>query len=59
MSDEHASALNLPEQIRLRSDIAMAISQIAHISPLAAARIVSAIERGEIPALQINYEATK
>ena len=51
MSDE----ITLADKLRICTEIVCAISNVAVISPLAAARIVRAIERGEIPALRINY----
>ena len=47
--------MNLPEMIRIRSEIATAISELAHISPVSAARLVSAIDAGLIPNLEITY----
>lgn len=49
--------MNLPEMIRIRSEIATAISELAHISPVSAARLVSAIERGLVPNLKLIYGA--
>ena len=47
--------MNLPELARIRSEIATAISEMAHISPVSATRLVSAIDAGLIPNLEITY----
>ena len=45
-----------PDIVRIRSEVATAISELAHISPISEIKLVSAIDAGIIPHVQIIYE---